>query len=318
MGMLNDLTLDRVRMAADRIASHVVRTPLLRYERDADCELLLKPECLQPTGAFKLRGAINKIATLAEDCPGVVAHSSGNHAQAVAWAASAFGLPAVIVMPNDAPVVKRDRTEASGAAVVVVGPDSDERAARARQLALERGWALVEPYDDVEVAAGQGTSALELIEDAGELDRFYAPISGGGLMAGCAVVVSALCPDAEIIGCEPEDGGDTRASLKAGKRCTVPPPMSIADGLRVRRPGEQTWPVIRKRVHRVELVSDDELLDAMAWALHTVRLVLEPSGAASLALALREGKGRCGVLLSGGNVDSRHLEEATLRAARLI
>ena len=317
MGMLEDLTLDRIRMAADRIASHVVRTPLLCYERDADCELLLKPESLQPTGAFKLRGAINKIATLAEDCPGVVAHSSGNHAQAVAWAAALFDLPAVVVMPNDAPKIKRARTEASGADVVVVGPDSDERSARARQLAHERGWALVEPYDDVEIAAGQGTSALELIEDAGELDRFYAPISGGGLMAGCAVVVSALCPDAEIIGCEPEDAGDTRASLQAGKRCTIPPPMSIADGLRVRRPGEQTWPVIRKRVHRVELVTDDELLDAMAWALHALRLVLEPSGAASLALALREGKGRCGVLLSGGNVDPKHLEEAVNRANKL-
>lgn len=137
-------------------------------------------------------------------------------------------------------------------------------------------------------------------------------------MAGCAVAVGTLCPGAEIVGCEPEDAGDTRASLKAGKRCTIPPSVSIADGLRARRPGEQTWPVLQKWVSRVELVSDDEMLDAMAWALHSVRLVLEPSGAASLALALREGRGRCGVLLSGGNVDADHLAEATTRAAALI
>jgi threo-3-hydroxy-L-aspartate ammonia-lyase len=316
--MLAELTLERIYDAAERIRSHVVRTPLLRWTRDENCELLLKPESLQPTGAFKLRGATNKIARLPPDCAGVVAHSSGNHAQAVAWAASRFGIPALIVMPNDAPASKRSRTEAAGADVVVVGPDSDERAARARQLAHERGWTLVEPYDDVEVAAGQGTSALELIEDAGDFDRFYAPISGGGLMAGCAVAVAALCPAAEIIGCEPEDGGDTRASLKAGERCTIPPSVSIADGLRVRRPGEQTWPVLQKRVRRVELVSDDEMLDAMAWALHTVRLVLEPSGAAALALALREGHGRCAVLLSGGNADAGHLAEAMTRAAALV
>jgi threonine dehydratase len=315
--VLAELSLERVRAAADRIRPHVVRTPLLAVRPSPDCELLLKPESLQPTGAFKLRGAVNKLATLPGDCPGVVAHSSGNHAQAVAFAARLFELPAVIVMPNDAPAAKRSRTEAAGAEVLVVGPDSDERAARARQLAGERGWTLVEPYDDVEIAAGQGTCALELIEDAGPIDRFYAPIGGGGLMAGCAVVLEALCPAAEIVGCEPEDAGDTRLSLRAGKRCAIPPPATIADGLRVRRPGELTWPVMQKRVDRVELVSDEELLDAMGWALHAVRLVLEPSGAASLALALREARGRCGVVLSGGNVAPAHLRQAAARAEAL-
>ncbi len=315
--MLAELTLERVQEAADRIASHVVRTPLLSFERSEDCTLLLKPESLQPTGAFKLRGAVNKISTLPEDCSGVVAHSSGNHAQAVAWAADRFDLPAAIVMPRNAPALKRSRSAAAGAEIIEVGPDSDERAARARQVAIERGWTLVEPYDDVEIAAGQGTCALELLEDAGSVDCFYAPISGGGLMAGCAVVMAALCPDAEIVGCEPEEGGDTRASLEAGERRAVPPPVSIADGLCVRRPGEKTWPVIKKWVDRVELVSDDEILDAMGWAIHALRLVLEPSGAASLALALREGRGRCGVLLSGGNVTPAHLDEAIARAGRL-
>ena len=315
--MLADLDLARVRSAAERIEPHVVRTPLLSARPNADCELLLKPESLQPTGAFKLRGALNKLSTLPGDCAGVVAHSSGNHAQAVAYAARLFELPAVIVMPNDAPAAKRGPTEAAGAEVVIVGPDSDERADRARQLAGERGWTPVEPYDDLEVAAGQGTCALEMMEDAASIDRFYAPIGGGGLMAGCAVVMKALCPAAEIIGCEPEDAGDTRLSLEAGKRCAIPPPRTLADGLRVRRPGEQTFPVLKKTVDRIELVSDEELLGAMVWALRTLRLIIEPSGAASLALALREGRGRCGVILSGGNVDPALLEDVAARAARL-
>ena len=168
-------------------------------------------------------------------------------------AAKLFALSAAIVMPRGAPALKRRRTEASGAEVIESEPDSDALRTRARDLALERGWALVEPYDDVEIAAGQGTCALELLEDAGSLDRFYAPISGGGLMAGCAVVLGALDPGVEIVGCEPEDGGDTRASLEAGERCSVSPPSSIADGLRVRRPGEKTWPVVQKWVGRVEV-----------------------------------------------------------------
>lgn len=315
--MLADLDLARVRAAAERIEPHVVRTPLLTARPNADCELLLKPESLQPTGAFKLRGALNKIATLPDDCAGVVAHSSGNHAQAVAYAARLFELPAVIVMPNDAPATKRDPTEAAGAEVVIVGPDSDERADRARQLEGERGWTRVEPYDDLEIAAGQGTCALEMLEDAASIDRFYAPIGGGGLMAGCAVTLKALCPAAEIVGCEPEDAGDTRLSLEAGKRCAIPPPRTLADGLRVRRPGELTFPVLKKTVDRIELVSDEELLGAMAWALRSLRLILEPSGAASLALALREGRGRCGVILSGGNVDPALLKEVAGRAADL-
>lgn len=308
--MTETLTIECVREARERIAGHVVRTPLLRHRLGDDCELLLKPESLQPTGAFKLRGAFSKMATLPIDCRGVVAHSSGNHAQAVARAASELGLRAVVVMPDDAPARKREQAEADGAEVVVVGPDSQERAERAAAIAEERGLSLVEPFDDLLVAAGQGTAALELLEDAGPLDRFYAPISGGGLMAGCATVVAALCPSAEIVGCEPEDAGDARLSLAAGERTTIPPPRTIADGLRVRTLGELTWPVIRDRVARIELVSDDELLAAMAFALRALRLVLEPSGAASLALALREGRGRCGVLLSGGNADPEILARA--------
>lgn len=303
------LRIDAVREAAERIAPYVVRTPLLRHPLRRDTELLLKPESLQPTGAFKLRGAFNMMLQLPAGCPGVVAHSSGNHAQAVARAASVLGIHAVIVMPCDAPPRKRERTEADGAEVIVVGPDSDERARRAEELAKERGLLPVPPFDDPRIAAGQGTAALELLEDAGTIDRFYAPVSGGGLMSGCAVVVNALAPDAEIVAVEPEDAGDTRLSLAAGERCKVPPPSTIADGLRVRTPGAWTWKLLRQLLSRVELVSDAEMIEAMRFSLRELRLVLEPSGAASLALALREGRGRCGVLLSGGNVDEALLAQ---------
>jgi threonine dehydratase len=301
--VLDALTLESIRAARERIAPWVVRTPLLRHRLRDDCELLLKPESLQPTGAFKLRGAFSLMTTLAPDGAGVIAHSSGNHAQAVARAARRLGRRAVVVMPEDAPALKRERTRADGAEVVTVGPASDERERMAAELARERGLVPVPPYDDPRIAAGQGTAALELLEDAGELDRFYAPVSGGGLMAGCAVALHALSPRTELVGVEPEQADDTLRSLRAGARQTIPPPRTLADGLRVRRPGEQTWPVLQKHLARVELVSDREMLAAMAFALHTLRLVLEPSGAASLAVALREGRGRCGVLLSGGNVD---------------
>jgi threonine dehydratase len=320
----DSLTLADVRAAATRIEEHVLRTPVLRRAMGG-AELLCKAESLQPTGAFKLRGAFSLMTTLPPDTPGVVAHSSGNHAQAVAWAARELGLPAVIVMPDDAPAVKRACTEALGAEIITVGPDSDERVRRAEELARARELVPVPPYDHPLVAAGQGTAALELVEEAGPLQRFYAPVSGGGLMAGCATVVAALCPDAEIVGVEPEDGDDTRRSLAAGERLAVAPPHTLADGLRVRRPGAFTFPILRKHVARIETVTDEELLAAMGWALAQLRLVLEPSGAASLAVALREvetdgspspggdsdaGVPRWGVLLSGGNVDQSLLARA--------
>lgn len=313
--MIAKISLETIREAAALIRPYVLRTPVLRVEH-GDAELLLKPESLQATGSFKLRGAFSKMLRLPEDCPGVVAHSSGNHAQAVARAARVLGLHAVIVMPDDAPARKRARSLADGAEVIEVGPDSEERAQRARELARERELVAVPPFDDRLIAEGAGTCALELIEDAGEIDRFYAPVGGGGLMAGCSVVVKALCPDAEVVGVEPEGADDTRQSLAAGERLAVPPPTTLADGLRVRMPGELTWPVLQQNVSRIELVSDDEMLDAMGWALSELRLVLEPSGAASLALALREGRGRCGAVLSGGNVDPALLAEVVSRTKR--
>ncbi len=311
------LDLPALAAAAERIEPYVVRTPLLRATLANGAELCCKPESLQPIGAFKIRGAFNMMTRMPADTPGVVAHSSGNHAQAVARAAKVLGLSAVIVMPADAPPNKRARVVADGAEVVEVGTDSEERRIKADEIAEKTGRVLVPPYDHPLIAAGQGTAALELIKDAGPLDRFYAPVSGGGLMAGCATAVHGLCPDAEIIGVEPADANDTYLSLQAGERVSVPPPKTIADGLRVRKPGAGPWHVVKKLVDRVELVSDEELLDAMAWAMVHLRIVLEPSGAASLAVARREGQGRCGVLLSGGNVTPGLFEEVARRAAKM-
>jgi threonine dehydratase len=307
------LDLALIRAARERIAPFVLRTPVLRCAPRTGLELLLKAESLQPTGAFKLRGAFSLMTTLPRDCRGVVAHSSGNHAQAVARAARVLGLRAVIVMPEDAPAVKRARTAADGAEIVSVGSDSDLRARRAAEIAQSEGLEPVPPFDHPLVAAGQGTSALELLEDVESLDAFYAPVSGGGLMAGCAVALHALAPGIELVAVEPADANDTALSLAAGARVKIPPPQTIADGLRVRTPGESTWPVLRRHVARVALVSDDEMLDAMAFALRELRLVLEPSGAAALAAALREGRGRCGVLLSGGNADPALVAQALRR-----
>ena len=260
-----------------------------------------KAESLQPIGAFKLRGAFNMMIALRADT-GVVAHSSGNHAQAVARAARVLGVRACIVMPSNAPALKRARVEADGAEVVTVGPDSEERRARAEELSKERGWPLIPPYDHPLIAAGQGTAALELIDDAPELQRFYCPVSGGGLMAGCATVFREVSPSTQVVGVEPMGADDTARSLAAGERVSVAPPTTIADGLRVRIPGRWTWQTNRELIERIVVVSEDELRQAMRWAAQNLRIILEPSGAASLAAALKDGDARVGVLLSGGNV----------------
>ena len=308
------LRIADIEAAANRIAGKVVRTPVLERQTE-NATLLIKPEGLQPIGAFKIRGAINKMAQLPPDCAGVVAHSSGNHAQAVARAAKLLGLPAVVVMPDNAPPLKRQRTEADGAEVIIVGPDSDERRDRARQVAAERGYVAVEPYDDVDIAAGQGTLALELLEDAGRIDQLFAPVSGGGVMAGCAVAIRARCPNAKIIAVEPDAKPAFHQSMAKGERTAVPPPNTIADGLRVRVPGALTWPIMQSLVDQTTLVSDDEMEAAMAWALSELRIVLEPSGATALAAALREGRGRVGVVCTGGNADPNLLAHIAARVA---
>lgn len=307
--MLDVLDLAALEAAAQRIAPYVLRTPVLALPFSRGT-LYAKAECLQPIGAFKIRGAFSLMTTLPSGTRGVVAHSSGNHAQAVARAGKVLGLSAVVVMPSDAPRLKRERTAQDGAEIIPVGTDSQERIARAQAVERERGLVPVPPYDHPLIAAGQGTSALELIADAPPLDRFYCPVSGGGLLAGCATAFKALSPRTEVIGVEPADANDTALSFARGERVTIPPPQTMADGLRVRTPGALTWPVVKARVDRIVTVTETQLLQAMAFGLQQLRVVLEPSGAAALAACLNEGQGACGVLLSGGNVDPERLAQA--------
>ncbi len=309
------LSLDDVVLARTRISGHVLRTPLIERQV-GDRSFFFKAENLQPIGAFKIRGAFNMMQAIDPE-RGVVAHSSGNHAQAVARAARVLGRKATIVMPDNAPALKRARTEADGATVVVVGPDSEDRRLEAERLALQDDLLPVPPYDDPLIAAGQGTTACEILEDTDHIDQLFCPVSGGGLLSGMATVFSQLSPKTEIVGVEPADANDVQLSLAAGKREAIATPKTIADGLRVRTPGAGPWSVIRRTVERVALVTDEEMLMAMAWALHELRMVLEPSGAASVAAALREGKGRVAVLLSGGNVDPGLLADVCARVDRL-
>jgi threonine dehydratase len=270
--------------------------------------VFVKAECFQRGGAFKFRGAYNKIASLDPDARarGVFAYSSGNHAQAVAIAARLLGTHATILMPEDAPAAKVDATRGYGAEIVGYDRWTESREELGARLAEERGLELVRPYDDALVMAGQGTTALELLEEVPELDVLVAPVGGGGLMAGCATVAKALRPAARVVGVEPEAGDDTRRSLAAGKRVNGGVPRTIADGLQAAEPGELTFEVNRQRVDEVVIASDAEILDAMAFLFDRLKIVTEPSGAIAVA-ALLSGRidaagGRVGVVISGGNV----------------
>ncbi|MGW7486796.1 pyridoxal-phosphate dependent enzyme [Streptomyces sp. NPDC054786] len=305
------VTLDDVRDAARRLAGVAHRTPVLRsrtLDALAGAEVHLKCETFQRGGAFKFRGAYNALSRLTpqELARGVVAHSSGNHAQAVALAARELGSHAVIVMPEDSPKSKKDATAGYGAEIIYYDRYTEDRTALSRRLAEERGLALIPPFDHPHVIAGQGTTALELIEETGPLDALLVPVGGGGLMAGAATAATALVPGIRMIGVEPEAGDDTRRSLAAGHRVTVPVPRTIADGQAVETPGELTFAVNRRLLDSVVLVSDDEIRAAMKLAFERLKIVIEPSGASALA-ALLAGRidplpPRVGVIISGGNV----------------
>ncbi|HEY2653807.1 MAG TPA: pyridoxal-phosphate dependent enzyme [Solirubrobacteraceae bacterium] len=305
--------IEDVRQAAERIAGVAHRTPVITsrtVDQRTGVAVVLKAELFQRTGSFKFRGAYNRIASLSpqERQHGVLAFSSGNHAQAVALAASLLGAPATIVMPRDAPELKLAATLGYGAEVVTYDRYSEDREQIARALAEERGLTLVPPFDDPLVIAGQGTAALELVADAGPLDVLLVPVSGGGLIAGSAVSVKALNPDARVIGVEPDAGDDYRRSLAAGARIAIDVPVTIADALQVTTPGELTFAINRQLLHRIVTVSDDELVEAMRFAFERLKLVIEPGGAAGLAGLLTgkvdvAGATRVGVILSGGNVD---------------
>ena len=303
------IDLDDVRRAAARLDGVAHRTPVVRsrtLDERTGAAVRLKPENLQRIGAFKFRGAYNTVAQLGR-VRGVVTASSGNHAQAVALSSALHDLPATILMPEDAPASKAAATEGYGATIVRYDRYEDDREALLRERAEHDGLTIVHPYDDERIMAGQGTAALELIEDGGPLDVLLVPVGGGGLISGCATAATALCPGVRVIGVEPAASDDTARSLAAGERVSVPPPRTIADGQQLDIPGERTFPVIKERVRAVVTVTDEEIVAAMRFAFERLKLVLEPSGACAFAAVLTGMHdirgGRVGVTLSGGNVD---------------
>jgi len=311
MGADVELTIDRVRTAADRLAGVAHRTPVVTsraLDELAGATVFLKAENLQRIGAFKFRGAYNKIASLPQSLRerGVLAWSSGNHAQAVALAARLHGISATIVMPHDSPAIKVSATLGYGAEIVKYDRFSESREEIGSALARDKGYTVVPPYDDWDVMAGQGTVALELIEDAGPLDVILAPVGGGGLIAGCGVAARALLPDITIVGAEPAAGDDTARSLASGERVRIPVPRTIADGQGATEPGELTFAVNRRQIDDIVLVDDAAIVAAMTLLFERLKLVVEPSGASAVAALLTRpelfaGK-RVGVIISGGNI----------------
>ena len=305
------IELEDVLAAAERLHGVANRTPVLT-SRTLDgvvgAAVHVKAECFQRGGAFKFRGAYNKIASLPDNvrAHGVLAYSSGNHAQAVAIAARLLATSATILMPEDAPPAKLDATRGYGAEIVTYDRWTESREKIGARLAAERGAALVKPYDDPLVMAGQGTVALELLEEVAGLDVLVVPVGGGGLIAGCATAAKALRPAIRIVGVEPELGDDTRRSLAAAARVRIDVPRTIADGLQAAEPGELTFEVNRQRVDEIVTVSDAEILDAMAFLFDRLKVVTEPSGAVAVAALLSDridAKGaRVGAIVSGGNV----------------
>jgi threonine dehydratase len=306
------LTISDVLDAADRLGGVAHRTPVLTsraFDGASGHRVFFKCEHLQRGGAFKFRGAYNRISRIpaAERRRGVVAFSSGNHAQAVALTAGLFGIPAVICMPSDAPGVKVEATRGYGAEVVFYDRLKDDRVQFGQRVAAERGLTLVPPYDHPDVIAGQGTAALELLEEVPDLDALLVPVGGGGLISGCAVAAKAMRPHIRVIGIEPETANDTLLSLQAGHRVETAPSDTIADGIRGTTPGELTFPHMQILVDDIVLVSDSEILAAMRFLGLRLKQVVEPTGAVGAA-ALLHGKiparlHRVGVIVSGGNAE---------------
>ena len=308
------ISLDDVGAAARRIDGVAHRTPVLTsraLDEATGATVFLKAENLQRGGAFKFRGAYNAVASLtaAERARGVATVSSGNHAQALALAARLHGTPAVILMPDDAPPGKLAATEGHGAEVIRFDRYGQDREELLAALVAERGLVPVHPYDDERVMAGQGTVALELIEDAGTLDLLLVCVGGGGLISGCATAAKGLLDGVRVVGVEPEAGDDVKRSLAAGERVRIPVPRTIADGQQLPTPGERPFEVIRARVDAIELASDAEIVDTMRFLFERLKTVAEPSGACALAALMAGRVGdvrglRVGVTITGGNVSA--------------
>ena len=305
------VTIADVRRAATSIEPLIHRTPVLTSrlgDAATGLQCFFKCENLQRGGAFKIRGAANFLLSipLSERARGVVAFSSGNHAQAVAIAARELGVRAKIAMPTDAPAAKLEATKDYGAEVVFYDRAKDDREALARRLAEETSSILVPPFDHEWIIAGQGTAALELLEDVPDLDAIVACVGGGGLLAGTSIAAKGVKPDIRVFGAEPEQANDTYLSLRAGYRVEIPPPQTIADGLRLPKPGALTFPIVQEHVEDILLVSEQEIRDAVAFIQSRMKLVVEPSGAVAPATAFaRKIPGRVrrvGLIVSGGNV----------------
>lgn len=283
------VTLEDIRQAQARLRNVAVRTQLVPFpDRDGDRTLYLKPENLQPVGSFKLRGAYNKIASLSEEerRHGVISYSSGNHAQGVAYAARALGVKAVIVMPGNAPAIKRDATAALGAEIVLVGPGSDERKAKAEELAVQHGYVVVPPYDDEKIIAGQGTIGLEILEDLPEVELVLAPVGGGGMISGIATAIKLSKPAVKVIGVEPELAADAQASLRSGhivQFAAEQVTRTAADGLRTQSIGLLNFEHMRRYVDDIVTVSEEDIRETMRCLAQNPRTLAEPSGAVSVA-----------------------------------
>lgn len=308
-----NVTLEDVRAAASRLQGVAHRTPVVTsrtLDERTGASVFLKCENFQRMGAFKFRGAYNRLVQLDEKQrrAGVVAFSSGNHAQGVALAAQLLGIPAAIVMPEDAPKSKVAATRGYGAEVIFYDRYRSHRAEIAQGICDERGAVMVPPFNDPHIIAGAGTAALELLEDAGDLDIVLAPVGGGGLLSGSALAAHGRNPRMDVYGVEPEAGNDAQQSLRRGEIVHIDVPQTIADGLQTQAPGELTFAIMREHVRDIVTVSDAELRDAMRFAFERLKIVMEPSGAAGLAVMLSgklpaAGK-RVGVVISGGNVDA--------------
>lgn len=306
------VTLVDIRAARASIDGIAVRTPLIPLEHEGST-LYLKPENLQPIGAFKLRGAYNKLASLTdkERARGVITYSSGNHAQGVAYAARALGTKAVIVMPGNAPAVKREATAALGAEIVLVGPSGVERQIKAEELAAEHGYVIIPPYEDEKIIAGQGTTGLEIVEDMPEIEMVLVPIGGGGLISGISTAIKSMRPETKVIGVEPELAADAQASFRAGHIVKWPAEKVLstcADGLRAQYPGDMTFTHIQKYVDDIVTVSEDEIMQALSILARNPKTIPEPSGAVAPAAWLYHrdqlpASNRTAAIISGGNID---------------
>jgi threonine dehydratase len=312
------LTTALIQEAAARIRGRVHRTPVVTsrsFNEATGKEVFFKCENLQRAGAFKIRGATNKILSLTDEEKrrGVAAFSSGNHAQAVALASREAGISAVIAMPDDAPKAKVAATRAYGAEIIFYDRLKQDREGVAVAIAEREGRVMVPPYDDYLILAGQGTCGLEFLKEVPDLDCLLAPCSGGGLFAGVSTAAKALNPRVRCFAVEPDTADDTRQSFLKGERVSIPPPPTIADGLRVQSPGRLTFPVLQQTAEDVLTVSDDEIVETIKFFLFRMKLLVEPSGAAAAAAVLvnkiPNDTRRVGVILSGGNIDAEFLSQ---------